>query len=138
MSGRSAKRKGSRVEREIVKLLNDDGIDAHKQPLSGALDGWKGDIKIVLYDPKCPVCEGTGNETSIIEQGSSRRLLGYAQECSACPQKLIAEVKARANGQGFSTLEKWLGANDLLFLKRDRTEPMVAMNYGTFRFLLRK
>jgi len=119
MSGRSAKRKGSRVEREIVKLLNDDGIDAHKQPLSGALDGWKGDIVIDLGDTAPGI--------------SSEDLM-----CGRESIELVCEVKARANGQGFSTLEKWLGTNDLLFLKRDRTEPMVAMNYGTFRFLLRK
>ena len=113
MSGKSAKRKGSRVEREIVAMLNNDGIDARKQPLSGALDGWKGDIVIEI-------------EQVDID----------AREISYIP--LVCEVKARANGAGFATLEKWLGANDLLFLKRDRTEPMVAMNYGTFRFLLRK
>ena len=101
MGGKGAKRKGSRVEREIVKMLNDDGIEARKQPLSGALDGWKGDIEIVI-------------------QG----------------QPVIAEVKARKDGAGFATLERWKGGNDLLFLKRDRAEPMVVMDYGTFRFLL--
>ena len=95
--------KGSRVEREIVAMLTRDGIEARKQPLSGALDGWKGDIVIHHED-----------------------------------LDLVCEVKARKNGEGFSTLEKWLGANDILMLKRDRTEPMVAMNYGTFKWLLNK
>lgn len=46
MSGRSAKRKGSRVEREIVKLHLDAGIPAMRVPLSGAMPGFKGDVLI--------------------------------------------------------------------------------------------
>ena len=40
---------------------------------------------------------------------------------------LRAEVKARANGAGFRTLEKWLAGNDLLFLRRNRQPPLVVM-----------
>ena len=43
-----------------------------------------------------------------------------------------AEVKARANGQGFKTLEGWLGKNDLLFLRRDRQAPMVVLPWSTY------
>ena len=35
------------------------------------------------------------------------------------------EVKARKSGEGFKTLERWMGENDLLVLKRDRG-PMFA------------
>ena len=38
-----------------------------------------------------------------------------------------AEVKARAEGDGFKTLERWLGGNDALFLWRDRAAPMVVV-----------
>jgi hypothetical protein len=38
-----------------------------------------------------------------------------------------AEVKARAEGTGFRSLERWLGANDALFLVRDRAEPLVVL-----------
>lgn len=38
-----------------------------------------------------------------------------------------AEVKARAGGGGFRTLERWLGRNDALFLWRDRAAPLVVM-----------
>jgi hypothetical protein len=41
---------------------------------------------------------------------------------------LRAEVKARANGSGFRTLEQWLDGNDLLFLWRDRQPPLVVMH----------
>ena len=38
-----------------------------------------------------------------------------------------AEVKARGDGDGFKTLERWLGGNDALFLWRDRTSPFVVL-----------
>jgi hypothetical protein len=51
--------------------------------------------------------------------------------------RLVAEVKARRNGSGFAVLEKWLGDNDLLLLKKDRTNPTVAMPWKTFRKLIK-
>ena len=48
-----------------------------------------------------------------------------------------AEVKARGNGQGFTTLEKWLGEADLLFLRRDRQPPMVVMPWSVYARLMR-
>jgi hypothetical protein len=43
------------------------------------------------------------------------------------PAPLKAEVKARGEGSGFRTLERWLGDNDALFLVRDRAEPLVVL-----------
>ena len=43
------------------------------------------------------------------------------------PEPLKAEVKARSEGQGFRTLEGWLGDNDALFLVRDRATPLVVL-----------
>ena len=40
-------------------------------------------------------------------------------------QPVKAEVKARGDGDGFRTLERWLGSNDALFLWRDRAAPFV-------------
>lgn len=49
---------------------------------------------------------------------------------------LLGEVKSRAGGGGFKLLEKWMGSNDLLFLKRDHQEPLVVMPWEVFeRFL---
>ena len=42
-------------------------------------------------------------------------------------EPLKAEVKARGEGDGFKTLERWLGGNDALFLWRDRAPPMVVL-----------
>jgi hypothetical protein len=49
-----------------------------------------------------------------------------------------AEVKARAGGNGFKTLERWLGSNDLLFLRRDRQKPMVVLPWKTYEDLIKK
>ena len=42
-------------------------------------------------------------------------------------QPVKAEVKARGDGDGFRTLERWLGCNDALFLWRDRAAPFVVL-----------
>tara|TARA_R100000544_G_C2169051_1_gene31316 strand:+ start:148 stop:510 length:363 start_codon:yes stop_codon:yes gene_type:complete len=46
MGGSASKRKGYRVENELVKYLNRKGIDAKRQPLSGALADFPHDISI--------------------------------------------------------------------------------------------
>ena len=52
--------------------------------------------------------------------------------------ELRGEVKARQAGQGFKTLERWLGDNDLLFLRRDRAEPIVVMEWQTYMQIMRE
>jgi hypothetical protein len=97
--GLKSKRKGSRIERELVQRHRAAGIDAERVPLSGAAGGsYTGDIRI---------------------QGG-----------------LVAEVKARAGGDGFKTLERWLGDNDLLFLRRDRSTPLVVMPWALYARLM--
>lgn len=49
---------------------------------------------------------------------------------------LTAEVKARGSGDGFRILERWLGDNDLLFLRRDRAEPLVLLPWRTWQRLI--
>ena len=50
--------------------------------------------------------------------------------------ELRTEVKVRANGEGFATIERWLGDNDLLFMRRDRAEPLVVMPWGFYKRLI--
>lgn len=101
MSGRRSKSKGYRREVEFVELHKSLGLDAHRVPLSGAVAGYKGDIRIPIRG-----------------------------------KTLSGEVKARATGGGFVTLEKWLGDNDVLLLKRDRTDPMVVLPWRIWAWLL--
>lgn len=51
--------------------------------------------------------------------------------------QLRAEVKARANGEGFAVLEKWLGEHDLLFLRKDKSKPIVTMPWRTYEMFLK-
>ena len=51
---------------------------------------------------------------------------------------LRCEVKARGNGQGFATLERWLGDFDVLFLRRDRSTPLVLLPWATWTKLMRR
>ena len=52
-------------------------------------------------------------------------------------EEFQAEVKKRAEGNGFATLERWLGQNDMLFLKRNRQLPMVVLDWATYTKLIR-
>jgi hypothetical protein len=46
------------------------------------------------------------------------------------------EVKGRGKGQGFATIERWLGDFDVLFLRRDRSSPLVLLPWSTWEKLL--
>lgn len=110
-----SKQKGSRIEREIVQLHRDIGIDAERVPLSGAAGGsFSGDIEITYCKFDDP----------------------YEPHPKPDLHMLRAEVKARSNGQGFATLERWKGDNDLLFLRRDRRPPLVVMDWETYAKLI--
>lgn len=60
----------------------------------------------------------------------------YAFGPDAAP--LVGEVKARKDGAGFATLERWLGDNDLIFLRRDRAAPMVVLPWSTWERIVGK
>ena len=98
MSGAKHRRKGDRVERELVADHLALGVLAERVPLSGAQGGsYTGDIIVGGF--RC-------------------------------------EVKARKDGAGFTTLEKWLGDNDVLFLKRNNADPMIVLPWATWAKLL--
>ena len=42
------------------------------------------------------------------------------------------------NGSGFTTLERWVGEYDILFLKRNNREPMVVLPWRVWRSLLQR
>jgi Holliday junction resolvase len=106
MSGTRHRRKGDRVERELVHLHTELGIKAERYPLSGASR-----------------FRGSGHDVDI-----------YAFGTDAAP--LVAEVKARKNGAGFVTLEQWLGEYDVLFLRRDNAEPLALVPWRIWARLL--
>jgi len=106
MSGAKHKRKGSAIEREIVQRHRAIGIHSERYPLSGASRF----------------------------RGSSHDVDIYAFGPDAVP--LVGEVKARKGGAGFTTLEKWLGEFDVLFLRRNHTDPLVVIPWRIWTQLL--
>jgi len=55
----------------------------------------------------------------------------YARGKEEAP--FVAEVKARKNGNGFTTLETWLADYDCLFLRRNHAEPLVVLPWRVWR-----
>ena len=51
--------------------------------------------------------------------------------------RMVCEVKARASGAGFVTLERWMGDNDMLILKRDRQTPMFVLSGALMERMVR-
>ena len=108
--GKPSRDKGARVERELVNAHRGMGVTAERVPLSGACGGsYTGDLVVEV--------PGLGHNIST----------SWQARC---------EVKARKDGAGFVTLEKWLGDNDALFLKRNNAEPMVVLPWETWRKLV--
>ena len=62
---------------------------------------------------------------------------GYTGPDLRIADEFQAEVKSRGSGQGFATLDRWLGTNDLLFLRRDRQAPFVVMSWATYERLVK-
>jgi Holliday junction resolvase len=106
MSGARHRRKGGRIERELVERHRALGVHAERYPLSGASR-----------------FRGSGHDLDV-----------YAFGREEAP--LVAEVKARKNGAGFTTLETWLGEFDALFLRRNHGEPLVVLPWRLWARLL--
>ena len=106
--GKPSRDKGQRRERQVLKLHADLGVHCERVPLSGASHYRANGADVDIY-PWGP--EGP---------------------------PLCGEVKARASGQGFRTLERWLGESDCLFLVRDRQDPLVVLPWATWERLLKR
>lgn len=106
MSGARHRRKGDRIERELVERHQALGVHAERYPLSGASR-----------------FRGSGHDVDLYPFGREEA-------------PLVAEVKARKNGAGFVQLETWLGEYDALFLRRNNAHPMVLLPWRTWAALL--
>ena len=105
---KSQRDKGARAEREIVDRHKTVGVHAERYPLSGGSR-----------------FRGSGDDVDVYPLGRE-----------AAP--FVAEVKARKNGAGFAQLEKWLGEYQVLFLRRDRADPLVLLPWSSWVALLEK
>jgi hypothetical protein len=67
-------------------------------------------------------------------QGNGADLDVYVRGPEAAPW--IGECKARASGEGFATIKRWLGDNDFLALMEDREAPLVVLPWARWQDIL--
>jgi Holliday junction resolvase len=108
MSGARHRRKGDRCERELVERHKALGVHAERYPLSGASR-----------------FRGSGHDLDLY-------LFGREEAPAVC------ESKARKDGAGFTTLEKWLAEYDVLFLRRNNADPLVVLPWRVWARLLER
>jgi Holliday junction resolvase len=108
MSGARHRRKGDRLEREVVARHRALGIHSERYPLSGASR-----------------FRGKGHDVDIYAFGETKA-------------PIVGEVKERKNGSGFITLEKWLGGHDALFLRKNKAAPLVLLPWRVWALLLER
>jgi hypothetical protein len=106
--GTRHRRKGDRIEREIVRRHIALGIRAERYPLSGASR-----------------FRGSGHDIDL-----------YAFGKDEAP--LVTEVKSRKSGTGFVTIEGWLADYDALILRRNNSDPIVCVPWRVWAQLLQR
>jgi Holliday junction resolvase len=104
--GRKSRDKGNRIEREIVDRHKALGTHAERYPLSGASR-----------------FRGSGHDIDLYLFGRD-------------DAPIVAEVKGRKSGAGFTTIEKWLAEYDALFLRRDNADPVVVLPWRVWARIL--
>ena len=106
--------KGTRRERGFVKLCEAAGLRAWRVPGSGAYgvrsNGSQHDVIVETKQTEI---------AAIAKIGGGLRGRDEDAFLTIVPRKLECEVKARSNGQGFTTINKWKGNADLLVLVED-------------------
>jgi hypothetical protein len=102
--------KGSEIERQIAKELTEAGVPSRRVAGSGAYakhdSRLSGDIQVGTY----------GKDSA--------------------HWMLTAESKARKGGEGFKVLERWLGDNDILLVRRNYAKPLAVMPWHVLLPLL--
>jgi hypothetical protein len=106
--GARHRRKGNAIERELVDRHKALGVHAERYPLSGASR-----------------FRGKGHDLDLYIWGRD--------EAPA-----VAEVKARRDGGGFAMLERWLDEYDILFLRRNNSDPLVVAPWRVWAQLLER
>jgi len=72
----------------------------------------------------------------IVLSGAAGRFHSRLEHDIRIADTFQCEVKARANGEGFITLEQWMGTAAMLLLRRDRQDPFVFIPWDTFTKLI--
>ena len=100
--------KGARNERDLVNKLKAAGLDAKRVPLSGACEGFKGDVVVIGY---------TELRYSGRRDEDGRPTPGFIEG------ELTIECKVRA--RGFKFIYDNIDGNDILAIRSDHNEWLV-------------
>lgn len=110
MGGRASKQKGSRREREMVEKLNGlPGVSAKRVPLSGACEGYKGDISAFVFALGRPLQAEVKARATASGWQSVKKWLGEndclllvedrTEPLVVLPWATFAEIMGRLDGQ---------------------------------------
>jgi len=111
--GKSAKDKGRRGEHKVVDFHTALGVPSFRMPLSGSLGGiLKGDQVV-----------GAASKDELVD-----------------PQRPLfrGETKWRKKGEGFTTIKRWLGEHDILFLLENHKPMTVVMTSEMYAKLIER
>ena len=149
-----SKQKGDRFERLLVKTLREAGIDAGKVPLSGAVEGFPGDVMIEDMNPAlvCQCKHFAGSFKNLFTLAEKERFTIIFQPQSptkvylllmlpvfldwwrAGAPRLPADV--RCVSTWFQQCADWLVLEDALFVKRDRGPVFVVLPIDTVKKII--
>lgn len=123
-----SRNKGSRVERELVALLKENGWEAFRVPLSGAAQGFKGDViatkngqmlnfevkaRAKMFDWVYKLLSSDGSACCIISDVA----VGTYNPDPNLSFRLIGDKYGK---RLLKYREQWLGKADILVIKSDR------------------
>lgn len=130
----SAKAKGSRYERELVALVDELGLPAHRVPLSGAMQGYKDDVVIAdTWRVECKYRrDGTGFKRLHDWMDAAPECLHLVKSgllvfrlddwCRLARSTIdgmgVVYSLTESNASEQKTLLKWKGGADVLALRR--------------------
>lgn len=127
MGGSASKRKGSAEVSPEVYIPS--GEKTKRGGKSAKAKGYRNEVKTVKYLQSCGCWAQRGDGTA------GRDVYWRIRDNDAMRK---AESKARAGGKGFTTIERWLGSNDILVCWRDGQDPLIVMSAATFRGLVKE
>jgi hypothetical protein len=153
--GRASRQKGDRFEREIVKALLDKGVTARRVPLSGAVEGFPGDIELehrgVKLLGQCKIsADGSGyskilaliSEHNVVNITDADGFRTVAMPFSEFVRFLEGGERAirvgnPVHGIKITTARKALAGHHALFFRKDRDTPNVIIPRAVYDFFNR-
>ena len=149
-----SRQKGDRFERALVHRFTAAGIGAHRVPLSGAVDGYPGDVLLDGYAPPIIVqCKHFADSfkrlfliadarpvSLIIDAPGGRSFVlfrdGAFFEWLSSPSQLSPNSVVEVTP--LTVVARYLEREDVLFVKRDRGAPFVVVTLEAAARIIRE